>query len=134
MAAKKARAQAAMDFNECACSGRSLVRLVRPAVLGLLAGAPLHGYRLLQRMRALAMFRDQPPDATGLYRLLKIMEDEGLIASSWDAGKAGPARRRYELTPRGRSCLVQWNRTLVRYLRSVAELLDLTAGDAREDT
>ena len=129
--AKAGTAARAEDFNACACSGRTLVRLVRPAVLSLLAGAPLHGYRLLQRMRGLAMFRDQPPDAAGLYRLLKAMEDEGLIASSWDAGQAGPARRRYELAPRGRACLGQWNRTLVRYLRSVAELLDLTAGEAR---
>jgi hypothetical protein len=39
-----------MDFEDCACTGKSLMRLVRPAVLRVLAGEPLHGYLVVQRL------------------------------------------------------------------------------------
>ena len=43
-----------------------------------------------------------------LYRGLRAMEDEGLVASEWDAEAAGPAKRRYELTPSGGRLLDEW--------------------------
>jgi DNA-binding PadR family transcriptional regulator len=112
-----------MDFGNCACSGKSLMRLLRPAVLHVLAGEPTHGYLVGQRLAELAMFRDQPADLTGLYRLLKDMEKEHLVTSAWDTGDSGPARRRYQITERGRQCLARWTQTLDRYHQTVADLL-----------
>jgi len=114
-----------MDFSQCSCSGKSLARLVRPAVMAILAREPAHGYRIAQHLQELAMFKDQSPDPTGIYRLLKDMEDEGLMVSNWDLTDSGPAKRRYALTKTGRACLSRWVRTLEDYGRAIAELLDI---------
>ena len=112
-----------MDFNNCACSGKTLGRLLQPAVMGLLARQPLHGYVIVQRLASLAMLKGQSPDPAGIYRLLKSMEDDGLVKSAWDLAESGPAKRRFELTASGRACLGRWVRTLERYEQAIDELL-----------
>ena len=114
-----------MDFNECACSGKSLARMLRPAVMGLLASGPAHGYQLAQRLGEMKMFAGQQPDHAGLYRALKQMEDEGLLTSAWDLADSGPARRVFTLTPAGTACLGQWKKTLADYRDALDELLGL---------
>ena len=112
-----------MDLDECACSGKTLGRLLQPAVMGLLAEEPLHGYLLVQRLAGMEMFRCPPPDPTGVYRMLRSMEQDGLVVSAWDLADTGPAKRRFELTDDGRACLDRWVRTLEQYARSVDDLL-----------
>ena len=114
-----------MTFDECACSGKTLARLLQPAVMALLAQEPLHGYRLVQRLQQMAMFRGNPPDPTGLYRLLKSMEDRGLVTSTWDLAERGPAKRQYKLTRSGRTCLRKWAKTLAAYAAALDEIRDL---------
>lgn len=114
-----------MDFGDCPCTGKWLGRLLQPAVMAVLAEAPLHGYRIAQRLEEMAMFRDQPPDHGGIYRLLKAMQDEGFVSSTWDLSESGPAKRRYELTAEGRACLARWVRTLEGYAQAVVGILDL---------
>ena len=111
-------------FEGCACTGKNLVRLVRPAILTVLADENLHGYRILERLAGMAMFHGQPPDPAGIYRVLKSMEQEGLVRCAWELQGSGPARRQYALAPRGRSCLEQWLGTLEDYFASVGELVD----------
>lgn len=60
---------------------------------------------------------------SGIYRFLKVMEERGLVASSWDLEQRGPARRRYEITPDGKRCLALWVETLQRYRDRVNDLL-----------
>ena len=112
-----------MDFEQCACSGKSLGRLVQPAIAALLAEEPLHGYLLVQKLAGMAMFRDQAPDPTGVYRTLRAMEEDGLLASTWDFGDVGPAKRRFELTKDGQACLERWTQTLEEYADSINDLL-----------
>ena len=114
-----------MEFHDCPCSGKWLQRLVQPAVMAMLAEEPMHGYRIVQRMRELAMFREQRPDPTGVYRVLKTMEDEELVSSDWDLAESGPARRRFKLTARGRKCLRRWIQTISDYQAGIEELLGL---------
>ncbi len=71
------------DFEECPCAGRTLDKLIQPAILVVLAEGPLHGYRLAERIGELSMFGGQKPDASGVYRFLKTMERRGMVASSW---------------------------------------------------
>ena len=111
-------------FEGCACTGKNLVRLVRPAILTVLAEESLHGYRILERLAGMAMFHGQPPDPAGIYRVLKSMEQEGLVRCAWELQGSGPARRQYALAARGRSCLEQWLGTLEDYFASVGELVD----------
>ena len=94
-------------------------RFVEPALLLLLAERPRHGYDLVESL----------PDVTGdarrvdmgnLYRLLRALEREGLVASSWDEGATGPAKRVYTLTEAGRAVLDRWAESLPE-VRSVVD-------------
>ena len=114
-----------MDFSQCACSGKTLGRLLRPAIMAVLAKEAVHGYLVMQRLEQMDMFKGHPPDATGVYRLLKSMEDDGLVSSAWDLADSGPARRIFKLTADGHACLQEWLRTLRRYRDAMDELLDL---------
>jgi len=75
------------NLNECPCSGKTLARLIQPAVMTVLADEPLHGYVIVQRLTAMTMFRDHGPDITGVYRLLKSMEKKGFVTSTWEIGR-----------------------------------------------
>lgn len=112
-----------MDFDKCACSGKSLARLLQPALMSVLAEEPLHGYLIAQRLRKLALFEDSQPDYAGIYRLLNSMEERGLVKSEWDTADAGPAKRRYGLTRSGRSCMGRWLATLTDYRQAVDDLV-----------
>jgi len=113
-----------MNLNECPCSGKTRARLIQPAVMAVLAGEPLHGYVIVQRLAGMTFFRGQGPDVTGVYRLLKSMETKGLVTSAWELAASGPAKRRYRLTPAGRVCLNRWITTLRTYRKAVGDLLD----------
>ena len=112
-----------MDFSNCACSGRSLIRLLRPAIMAVLADRPTHGYEIARRLADLGMFAQHRPDHAGIYRMLRSMQDEGLVTCAWELAESGPARRRFALTSPGRACLAKWADTLQEYGRAVAELL-----------
>ena len=116
-----------MDLDRCPCSGKSLARLLQPAVKAALAGGPLHGYVIAGRLGKMTMFRSHAPDMTGLYRLLKDMEAHGLVTASWDLSGSGPARRLYTLTRSGRACLDRWIETLRGYRDAVDDLLAAVA-------
>ncbi|MEW5762910.1 MAG: helix-turn-helix transcriptional regulator [Bacillota bacterium] len=82
-------------------------RLLQAHLLLLLAENPAHGYELIQRLNE-ADFANGEADVATVYRHLRRMDQEGLLASRWEAGAAGPARRLYTLTPRGREVLDAW--------------------------
>ncbi|MGP3998967.1 helix-turn-helix transcriptional regulator [Streptomyces sp. 8N706] len=79
--------------------------LIVPVLLLLLAERPDHGYELLQRLQA---FGWAGCESASVYRLLRGMEKEGMLASSWRASETGPARRQYEITPQGAMELALW--------------------------
>jgi len=82
-------------------------RLVQPFLLFLLCQKPAHGYELIQRLSSLS-FLDTEVDPATIYRNLRRMEQDGLVASRWEAGESGPARRLYEVTAGGREALKDW--------------------------
>ena len=91
--------------------------------MAILAEQPRHGYDIVQQLTALTMFRGHPPDSTGVYRLLKTMQRDDLVASTWETPGGGPAKRRYALTPQGKKCLKRWIETLEEYREAVSDLL-----------
>jgi len=114
-----------MDLHDCPCSGKTLARLVQPAVMAVLAAEPIHGYLLLQRLSGMRIFCGQRPDPTGVYRVLKAMEQEGLVTSNVEATDNRPAKRCFALTPSGRQCLARWGETLQDYEESISDLLTI---------
>jgi DNA-binding PadR family transcriptional regulator len=76
-------------------------RFTEPALLLLLRERPAHGYDLLERQAELT--GEQRVEMGNLYRLLRALEDEGLVSSAWADGK-----RTYSLTDHGSALLDQW--------------------------
>lgn len=95
----------------------------RPTILVLLKEHESHGYELISRMNELGF--DQRLGSS-LYGVLRDMEDEGLIVSSWDlSGSGGPPRRVYGLTESGEQFLRDSVPTLVRQRDALDATLDL---------
>lgn len=85
-------------------------RFTEPALLLLLREHPAHGYDLLERLPELT--GEQRVEMGNLYRLLRALEEEGLVVSEWDETSRGPAKRRYAITAQGRLLLEQWAEAL----------------------
>ena len=112
-----------LKYEDCPCAGRNMDKLVQPAILTVLGREDIHGYVLVQRIADMPMFHGQKPDATGVYRVLRQMEERQLVTSAWDTSESGPARRLYHLTTAGRACLLRWVETLAGYHDALGELL-----------
>jgi len=87
---------------------------LRPCLLLLLAEGTSHGYELLDQVSALSLDR---PDPATLYRCLRAMDEDGLVASVWEPSTVGPARRTYTLTDEGREWLHAYAGTLAEVSR-----------------
>jgi PadR family transcriptional regulator PadR len=94
-------------------------RFVEPSLLLLLRERPVHGYELLERLPEIAG-EDVRVDVGNLYRILRALEEEGIVTSEWSAELPGPAKRTYELTDAGRRLLDRWAEAL-RDARSVID-------------
>jgi poly-beta-hydroxybutyrate-responsive repressor len=97
-------------------------RFVEPSLLLLLRERPLHGYELLERIPELGV--EGRVDIGNLYRLLRALEDEGLVRSEWSAELPGPAKRTYELTDDGRRLLDRWAEALARAQGTIGTFLE----------
>src|SRR5213593_2895848 len=87
-------------------------RFSEPALLLLLRERSAHGYDLLEELPALT--GEERVDMGNLYRVLRALEEDGLVQSEWQADAPGPAKRTYELSPEGRRLLDEWATALRR--------------------
>ena len=112
------------DLKECAELGKSLNRLSQPTILMLLAAndKPMHGYIIVQQAAHSPMFGGKKPDATGISRALKRMEEAELVTSEWETPEEGSAKRLFTLTDKGRHCLRRWIDALACYELTLEEL------------
>jgi PadR family transcriptional regulator, regulatory protein PadR len=97
-------------------------RFAEPAVLLLLRERPMHGYELADRLGALAS--EDAVDLGNLYRLLRALEADAVVASEWHGDLPGPARRVYALNSEGHVLLDRWAEALERSQVVVADFLD----------
>jgi len=96
-------------------------RFAEPAVLLLLRERPMHGYELLERVPPLV--GEDRVDVGNLYRFLRALEDEGVVASEWSADLPGPAKRTYRLTDTGAELLATWAQALGQTETLIADFL-----------
>lgn len=94
---------------------------LRPAILVLLKEHGSHGYELVSRLGDMGF---DVVDFGGLYRVLRVMEEEGLIVSSWGEPERGPARRVYGLTEMGEQHLRDAAPALVSQRRAIGDMLE----------
>lgn len=92
--------------------------MLETAVLVLLKQHPSHGYALLAPIQELGV---EVGDLSRLYRALRNLETEGIVASAWDttARGRGPARRIYSITRIGHRHL----RQRIKALRANTEVM-----------
>ncbi len=74
-------------------------------LLAMLNGWSAYGYELAQRLEESGLGNY---NKGSIYRILRQMEDSGLVSSNWDTSKDGPARRIYDLTDTGSLFLKNW--------------------------
>jgi len=99
-------------------------RFGEPALLRLLSERPTHGYELLERLPEL--LGEGRVDVGNLYRVLRALEEDGLVVSEWQAGLAGPTKRTYTLTDDGREALAAWLEALAALRDGLTTFLDDT--------
>lgn len=110
-------------LDNCPCTGVNLPKLLQPALLSILAREPTYGYAIMQKLSESGLFNDSMPDSAGVYRFLKHMETDGSLYAFWDTSQCGPAKKCYQITPRGLSCLKLWRETLKQHQDFIAQLL-----------
>ncbi len=96
-----------------------------PVVLLLLQQWHSYGYQI---MKGLATYGIVMLNPGPLYRLLRQMEKDGLVQSSWDTSQQGPARRLYSITDAGKAYLKLWGSSLEQYRSMTDQLFRLYTG------
>jgi poly-beta-hydroxybutyrate-responsive repressor len=91
--------------------GNEARNLLPPLLLLLIFDRPGHGYDLIERLGGLGAADVDPGH---VYRVLRGLERDRSVTSTWETVGAGPARRRYELTAKGRTDLGAWLERLAR--------------------
>lgn len=90
-----------------------------PAVLLVLREDDSYGYEIMERMVALGF----EVNVGRLYRALREMEKDGVVESTWETSKGGPARRVYTITNAGEAYLEVWADALEQYRRQANSFL-----------
>ena len=93
----------------------------RASLLLVLGEGPAHGYEIPARLAPVGL---GSTDRGFLYRTLRAMEADGLVASWWAASPAGPARRTYRVTEAGRDWAIVATATLRGADRQMSRWLD----------
>ena len=93
-----------------------------PWVLLVLKQWNLHGYLILQQLNRMGFTE---VDHATLYRELRRLEKEGYVASEWETGSSGPARRVYSITEAGEQMLLGWTEVVSGYQKMITGFFDL---------
>lgn len=89
------------------CCGRNhqMPVFMETCLLVLLVDQTCHGYSLAEQ---LGEFGFADVNVSTLYRIMRKMEDDGWVRSSWEEGEKGPQKRVYAITDVGLEALSQW--------------------------
>jgi PadR family transcriptional regulator PadR len=93
-------------------------RYIQPSLLMALKSKPSYGYELIQVIGQFG-FVEGPAPPGMIYRHLRDLEENGLVASEWETDGTGPAKRVYQLTGEGGAVLEFW----ISYMQKQAQRL-----------
>lgn len=109
---------------------RRTARLMQPVLLLLLHQGLSHGYALLERLDEFGLGQVDP---SAVYRVLRDMEAQDWVVSSWDEQETqGPPRRVYTLTALGDEALALWITDLEETRASIDHVLESYGQHMRE--
>ncbi len=83
---------------------------------------PSYGYDLIRRLADYGFKRATEPGV--VYRVLRSLEEAGVIRSKWTPQVSGPARRYYQITDNGREILRRRTYHLKRQRDRIERLLE----------
>lgn len=106
--------------------GRYRRAVLETSVLALLAESRSHGYELVDQIGSLAADL-VCIDPGSMYRMLRGLEQQGLVSSSWETAEAGPSRRVYAITDQGREALELMAQALTVRADSMKRLAEYAA-------
>lgn len=89
------------------------------AALAVLSREEIHGYELLTRLKEYGFGHIK---GGVMYPILHRLEDDGLIAHTWDTNTGGPARKVLRLTPKGTTELAEAQRAWQEISHSLQRL------------
>ncbi len=119
-AGRRARNRRQIDTGEWEVTAR-IERFVEPALLLALREGRSHGYELAERLAE--VIGVESVDYGNLYRLLRSLEQEGIVSSEWDDESEGHSKREYELTENGELLLEAWVESLRQADKRIAAFL-----------
>jgi PadR family transcriptional regulator, regulatory protein PadR len=96
-----------------------------PVILLSLRDWNSYGYELMERA---TRFGFEAMNPGTLYRTLRQMEKDGIVESSWETSKGGPARRMYSITDAGKAYLDFWAKSLEQYQRTMDTFFRMYTG------
>jgi len=87
-------------------------------ILAVLAKNPMHGYAIAREVERLS---DQALQARegSLYPALRVLEQDGFIAGTWEPQEKGAARKVYALTEKGQREAAKRTRELLDYTKLI---------------
>lgn len=96
-----------------------------PVILLSLRDWNSYGYELMERA---TRFGFEAMNPGTLYRTLRQMEKDGIVESSWETSRGGPARRMYSITDAGMAYLDFWAKSLEQYQRTMDTFFRMYTG------
>ncbi|AOV07519.1 poly-beta-hydroxybutyrate-responsive repressor [Sporosarcina ureilytica] len=81
-----------------------------------------HGYELMEKI---TQFGIQSIDQGNFYRILRQLEKDNLVSSTWDTTSSGPAKRIYSITEAGEQYLDIWANSLGQYQKMLDQFFAL---------
>lgn len=107
--------------ERCACGMGNIFRFVEPLILlDLARNEGASGYDIIQRLEGHTL-TGTTIDKAAVYRMLGVLEANGMTVSEWTDSARGAGRKSYRLTTAGNEHLREW-----------ADLLDGLAVDLRK--
>ncbi len=99
-------------------------------ILKAVAGSPLHGYAIAQRLEQVSRGVVQVPEGS-LYPALHRLENRGLLSAGWKETETGREAKFYRLTPKGRKQLEAESASWQRLVAAVGLILGMADGTAQ---
>jgi DNA-binding PadR family transcriptional regulator len=124
---RPARHRRCCEASDGSRRGRGQGALLEPLVLAVLARTDAHGYDIVREIAEITG-GTVVADLGGIYRVLRRLDDAGVVTSAWAEGDVGPARREYRLTDDGRELLAHWMDHLEERRRTLDVLIDAVRG------
>lgn len=93
-------------------------RYIQPSILLALKIKASYGYELIQEISRFGFVEGAAPPGM-IYRHLRDLEENGMVASEWETEGTGPAKRVYQLTEEGEKALAFW----IDYMQGQADRL-----------